>query len=603
MFFDRFSDSTLRGVLTFASPGSRVFVFYLFTAFLLAVGSFIYFRYLAEADRRPETIERGLIGYIFDRSIFWHRSARQDYLYFLINTALYGGIISQALVGMHVMTDVFEAGFEAVLGPRGAPLFEASPSAAVAWTILWVVVIDFAVFLAHYLQHRWPVLWQFHQVHHSAEVLTPMTFFRMHPVDLITNTLMTAALGSFAVASYHYFADHDPRPYQIMSINIVLFVFYVVGYNLRHSHIWLSYPPWLSYIFISPAQHQTHHSVDARHFDRNFGLIFSVWDWMFGTLYVPRGYEKLSFGLSRANPNPFNSVAEIYMHPFRNAWRIVRGSQTSVPLRPVLLAALAIFGGIAADQLLIRDVRAGGYVTPSVHLEELTWTEIDRALATGYDTVIIPTGGTEQNGSHVVLGKHNYIVRYTAGEIAQRLGQTLVAPVITYVPEGTPGAEPKGHMRFAGTLTVSDRVFEEIVLAAVESYATHGFTRIYLLGDSRGNQAPQARVAERMNGQGGLTVVQLGEYYAENGQVDWLRERGFTDAQIGGHAGIRDTSELMAVHAEGVRDDPLPRPAGAEPDANGDPSLASTEIGEAMLELKIEAALRQIATIEPAPTN
>ena len=250
-----------------------------------------------------------------------------------------------------------------------------------------------------------------------------------------------------------------------------------------------------------------------------------------------------------------------------------------------LVAVVGSFGILAAQ-------------TPdTVYLEELTWVEVRDAVQAGTTTIIIPTGGTEQNGPHVILGKHNHIVRHTAEEIAKRLGDTLVAPVLSYVPEGDTGAEPTGHMRFAGTLSVPEPVFEAVLEAAVMSYRTHGFRRIYLLGDSGGNQEVQARVAERLHGDG-VQVLHVADYYAANGQVEWLRGQGYSDEEIGYHAGIRDTSELMAVHGEGVRADPVLRPPRPYVDASGARDKASAEIGRKMLELKIEAALRQIRGAE-----
>ena len=134
----------------------------------------------------------------------------------------------------------------------------------------------------------------------------------------------------------------------------------------------------------------------------------------------------------------------------------------------------------------------------AVFLEELTWTEVRDALASGTTTVIIPTGGTEQNGPHMVLGKHNYLVHHKAGEVARRLGNALVAPVMAYVPEGNVDP-PTGHMRFPGTITTPPEVFEQVLEFAARSFKQHGFLDIALLGDSGGNQASQAAVAARLN--------------------------------------------------------------------------------------------------------
>lgn len=245
-------------------------------------------------------------------------------------------------------------------------------------------------------------------------------------------------------------------------------------------------------------------------------------------------------------------------------------------------------------------------VSQNVYLEELTWVEVREAVRQGKTTAIIPTGGIEQNGPHVVLGKHNYIVRHTAGEIARALGDALVAPVVGFVPEGRI-EPPEGHMQLAGTISVSEEVFAAILESTARSLRAHGFTRILFIGDSGGNQATQARVAEALNAAwagSGVRALHVGDYYAANGQVAWLLERGETRQSIGTHAGIRDTSELMAVFPEGVRMDRLAPDGGkfTEPTGVvGDPTRASAERGQVLLRLKVEAALAQIRREFEAP--
>lgn len=245
-------------------------------------------------------------------------------------------------------------------------------------------------------------------------------------------------------------------------------------------------------------------------------------------------------------------------------------------------------------------------VSDNVHIEELTWVEVREAIRHGKTTAVIPTGGVEQNGPHAVLGKHNYIVRYTAGEIARALGDALVAPVVVFVPEGRIDP-PEGHMQLAGTISVSEEVFAAILESTARSLRVHGFTRIVFIGDSGGNQETQARVAEALNAAwagSGARALHVGDYYAGNGQVEWLLERGETHESIGTHAGIRDTSELMAVFPEGVREDRLAPNGGdfTEPTGvAGDPTRASVERGQALLRLKIEAALAQIRREFAAP--
>ena len=591
MFIDNVLGGTLSAWMAPLIPSQKAFYLYFLSAFVIAVGTYVYFSY-REENARPDGVSKGLIGFLFDRDVWLHRSARQDYMYFAFNALVYYGIVAQLLISGHVFFGAFAQGMETLFGTLASPVFEPSPITAVLYTIAVVLAIDLGVWLTHYLQHKVKVLWQFHQVHHSAEVLTPLTVYRMHPVDLFFTGVATSALIALALAGFTYLTQTRPTEMTVMNVNVVIFAFYLIGYNLRHSHIWVSYPRWLSYILISPAQHQIHHSIDEKHWDRNMGLIFAFWDWVFGTLYVPDGYEKLEYGVKRDEPNPFNTVVEIYLKPFRMAWDLIRPALAG---RTVLLGIIA-FG--TASAVFLQPGFSANRHAPSVHLEELTWTEVHQALASGYDTVIVPTGGTEQNGPHVVLGKHNYIVRVAAERIASQLGNTLVAPVIAYVPEGETGDTPTEHMRWPGTLSVPEPVFSDILEHTARSLATHGFTRILFIGDSLGNQTAQADVAQRLTNEWrdrSVQVIHIGDYYAANGQINALETQGFSRAEIGGHAGIRDTSELMAVYPDGVRQRFIDAPEGMSPGSDGAPGFATTEIGEAMITLKIEAALAEIA--------
>ncbi len=591
MFLDGVFGGTLTAWMAPLLPSQKAFYLYLLAAFAIAAGTYVYFSYREEAAR-PEGIKKGLLGYIFDPAVWFHRSARQDYMYFALNAIVYYGIVAQLLISGHVFFGAFGGLLETLFGVRDAPIFTPSPLTAAAYTLAVVLAIDLAVWVTHYLQHKIEVLWQFHQVHHSAEVLTPITVYRMHPVDLFFTGVVTTALIGLALAGFTYMTQTRPTEISVMNVNILIFTFYLIGYNLRHSHIWLAYPRWLSYILISPAQHQIHHSIDEKHWDRNMGLIFAFWDWVFGTLYVPKAYEKLEYGISRDEPNPFASAVDLYVKPFRLAWQ-------KLPLAdPPRGAFLVLFGlCTAATVLVLKPGHSAAPAPPSLHIEDLTWTEVSQALAAGYDTVIIPTGGTEQNGPHMILGKHNLIVRHAAGEIAAALGGTFVAPVMAYVPQGDTGDAPTGHMRWPGTLSLPEAVFEDLLEHTARSLVTHGFSRVLFLGDSLGNQEPQQRVAGRLEREWadqGITVLHVGDYYAANGQIDALLSDGFTPAQIGQHAGLRDTSELLAISPDRVRKPAVAPPAGHDAGYDGDPSLASRDLGERLLALKIQAALRQI---------
>ena len=254
---------------------------------------------------------------------------------------------------------------------------------------------------------------------------------------------------------------------------------------------------------------------------------------------------------------------------------------------PVLILCLTILGLPGAPLAQVPD---------TVFLEELTWTEVRDKLAAGVTTVIIPTGGTEQNGPHMVLGKHNYLVRHKAGETARRLGDALVAPVMAYVPEGNVDP-PSGHMRFSGTITTPPEVFEQVLEYAARSLRQHGFVDIALMGDSGGNQASQAAVAERLNEEWAdspARVHHLTDYYPGPGD-EWLVAQGEREEDVGSHAGMHDTSTLLFLEPSLLRVDQMaPGTRGDGSGVSGNPTRATAEYGERIMELQIAAAVRQV---------
>ena len=232
----------------------------------------------------------------------------------------------------------------------------------------------------------------------------------------------------------------------------------------------------------------------------------------------------------------------------------------------------------------------------SVFLEDLTWMEARDAIAAGKTTIIIPTGGTEQNGPHMALGKHNYLVTYKAGEIAKQLGNALVAPTVAYVPEGDIDP-PTGHMRFAGTITLPQEVFGKLLEYAARSFKQHGFLDIALVGDSGGNQAGQKAVADALNAEWATTRVRVhhvSAYYPGRGD-DYVVSQGVSAEDAGSHAGTHDTSSLMYLNPSMLRFDRMgPGKAGDGQGHVGNPAKATALFGKRILEMQIEDAARQI---------
>ncbi len=581
--------------LAFFVPQERLFILYLFSALVLAFLSYIYYR-RATITEKPDTAQ-GFFAYVFGGGAYTHKSALQDYFFFLTNAVIFYFLLQHFFLNQQVFLSATYAVASTYLGTVKAPMFGPDWEVA-AYTVMVVVAADLAIYLTHYLSHKNPILWHFHKVHHSAEVLNPMTLHRMHPVDLAFTAIVASCFIGVSSGLFFYLQGNLPEEYSLLGLNIVLFLFYIFGYNLRHSQVWFSFPPMLSRIFISPSQHQVHHSVDLKHRDKNFGLVFALWDWIFGTLYVPEHYEKIEYGISKKQKNPFDSVASLYLSPFKWTFESLRKKEGLEGIGWILATVFVVTFSFYAvyEAITAREAR-------SVYMEELTWTETKKALADGYDTVLIPTGGTEQNGIHVALGKHNYVIRHNAGDIARRARRTLVAPVMAYVPEGDIDP-PSGHMPFAGTVTVSEKIFEETLVFAAESYLAHGFRNIFFIGDSGGNQAAQEKAAAQLQKKWvkkGAIVASLGGYYTRNGQMEWLQEKGYSDVDIGMHAGIRDTSEMLYIQPSGVRGmkERIFPPQGYASGSSGDFGLASKSIGEKMTALKVKAALEEIKALRP----
>ena len=238
------------------------------------------------------------------------------------------------------------------------------------------------------------------------------------------------------------------------------------------------------------------------------------------------------------------------------------------------------------------------------YIEDMTWTELRERIAAGATTVLVPIGGTEQSGPHMVLGKHNVRARVLAGRIAQQLGNAVVAPVIAYVPEGsiTP---PAAHMRFTGTISIPEATFEAVLDATARSFRQHVFHDVVFLGDHGGYQKSEERVAARLNrewaAQPVCRVHALVDYYrvTQTDYVAWLKSQGYSSDEIGTHAGLADTALSLAIDPSLVRQDRLAHgpKEGARDGVYGDPRRATAELGRAGVERIVEtsvAALREL---------
>ena len=238
------------------------------------------------------------------------------------------------------------------------------------------------------------------------------------------------------------------------------------------------------------------------------------------------------------------------------------------------------------------------HASDTVFLEDLTWTELRDQIRSGKTTIIVPIGGTEQNGPHMALGKHNLRVRSLSEKIARSLGNALVAPVIAYVPEGNLDP-PTAHMRFPGTITIPEEAFDKTLEYAARSVKLAGFHNIVFLGDHGGYQKDEKRVADRLDKEWAaqpVSVLAVGEYYhaSESGFGQLLRSKGYPEQEVGLHAGLADTSLMLAIDPRLVRMDRLQSGEPSGSGVNGDPRHSSAELGQFGVDLIVAQTVEAI---------
>jgi sterol desaturase/sphingolipid hydroxylase (fatty acid hydroxylase superfamily) len=264
-----------------------------------------------------------LLKILFSPRYVLHRSHTLDMLFYIFNTKVAGLTIGWLIVSGYLVTvatnDTLVATFGAQSTTTLAPWIVATIGALVLY-----IAYEFAYWLDHFLSHRIPVLWEFHKVHHQAEVLSPITAFRVHPVDsIVLYNIMGLVVGAANGALYFAFGM-DVGNATAFSHALILMVFGFLVVHLQHSHVWMPLTGIWGRLFISPAHHQIHHSTNPLHFNKNMGSCLAVFDWLFGTLHMPaKDREKLTFGVEPLAAEP-HSVTEGLLAPFARAYGHVR---------------------------------------------------------------------------------------------------------------------------------------------------------------------------------------------------------------------------------------------------------------------------------------
>ena len=305
---DLLSESILSLPGYLVDANKRVFGIYLVSAILLAIPAYLV---------QKKNFKLGAFwGYLFNKKIWFHASARLDYKLFLVNRVLKVLLWAPIVLTMVPIAIGFSDLLDSLFG-KITPVTHNSIIIISMFTLILFLLDDLTRFLLHLALHKIPILWDFHKLHHSAKVMTPMTIFRSHPFESYLYACRMALTQGLAVGIGYYFFGATLSMFDVFGANIFVFVFNVMGANLRHSHVWWSWGDKIESWFISPAQHQVHHSDKPEHFDRNLGSTLAVWDRMIGTLIRSSNVGKIRFGVGAGDPG-HQSMYQAYVKPFKD---------------------------------------------------------------------------------------------------------------------------------------------------------------------------------------------------------------------------------------------------------------------------------------------
>ena len=266
-----------------------------------------------------------ILRVMFSRRYLTNPSHRLDVLLFIGNSRVFGHLFGWMMISGQVISVLT---LDALVGQFGARAPTTLPPWAVMAiaSVLLFIAYEFGYWLDHMLAHKLPALWEFHKVHHQAEVLSPVTAYRVHPVDTVVFANIVALTMGVANGIIHFAFGIPRASVSLFDQHLILVVFGFILIQLHHSHVWIPFRGWLGRIFISPAAHQIHHSTNPIHYDKNFGSCLAIFDWMFGTLHLPAKHrEHLTFGVTDGTKDPHSLTSGVLLPFVRSAEHIHSG--------------------------------------------------------------------------------------------------------------------------------------------------------------------------------------------------------------------------------------------------------------------------------------
>ena len=323
-----FREELLEPLTELLGPNHRVFAPFILTSLLLA--AYAWRRAKKARVERPRGTR--LLRYLFPRKLLLHRSSRLDVVWLFVRGATQALLARPFRVSVLAVPLVVCGNVREVLGPTPAQPIAQRGALFVAFSLCLFLADDLSRYLVHRLMHRVPALWELHKVHHSAEVLTPLTLYRVHPLESWMNRVRGALAAGGVTGLFMWAFPGKLRAFEVLGVDALGFMWTALGANLRHSHVWLGFPAWAERWVISPAQHQMHHARDAGAPHGNYGSALALWDRVFGTLLLSEGRRPMRVGLPRSERNHAPTPLSMLISPVRSALRVLaRGGQRRTP--------------------------------------------------------------------------------------------------------------------------------------------------------------------------------------------------------------------------------------------------------------------------------
>lgn len=316
-------------------PGSRLFYLNILSASILAL-LFVIFK---SKKKFKELLSKNYISTVL-KGYWLHPSAQVDYQIYIIN-GLIKVILFAPVLGLSFYISKFIIKGLYWLNPDFLPL-QGGFICYLAVTIFAFVWDDFLRFYHHYLMHKIPFLWTLHKTHHSAEVLTPVTLYRIHPLESLLASFRNSLSFGVSAGVIMFLFSGRIDTITLLGVNVFGFIFNLTVGNLRHSQIPISFG-WLEYIFISPKQHQLHHSNQKAHFNKNYGVALSLWDQVLGSFLLSKNQEIKGYGVDGMSSYVLKEQFWPWKNKWKSSWQKVWSDKLSLSSMGIKILFLCLF--------------------------------------------------------------------------------------------------------------------------------------------------------------------------------------------------------------------------------------------------------------------